>query len=115
MLLLLASIIFAVAPVYLFVMPRLSSGVEILALIFVYSFLCSLAGARSPAVKMALLAVFVLLTGISNQQTYSFIGLVNGAMMFILAQGLVTIVYMLCKLDVSQIYTQEGSAGVQNS
>jgi len=39
--------------------------------------------------------MFVMMTGISNQQTYSFIGLVNGAMMMILGLSILSVVYML--------------------
>jgi hypothetical protein len=39
--------------------------------------------------------MFVMMTGISNQQTYSFIGLVNGAMMMILGLSVLSVVYML--------------------
>jgi uncharacterized membrane protein YccC len=100
---LLASAIFAVAPVYLFVMPHLSHGSALFALIFVYSFVFSLAGAVSPALKMGPLVIFVMMTGISNQQNYSFLGLINGAMMILLAQSVVTVIYIICKPGASPI------------
>ncbi len=92
---LLASTLFAVAPVYLFIMPHLSTGTELLTLVFVYTCTYSLIGARWPATKTQPLVTFVMMTGISNQQSYSFMGIVNGTLMFLLAQGIVTLVYVL--------------------
>ena len=85
----------AVAPVYFFVMPALDSGVGLLSLIFLYTFFFGYLGGRSPMLKMGPIAMFVMMTGISNQQTYSFIGLVNGAMMMILGLSILSVVYML--------------------
>ncbi|MEK6250255.1 MAG: FUSC family protein, partial [Planctomycetales bacterium] len=101
--LLVGSIVFAVAPVYLFVMPKLSGG-ELFLLVFVYSFFFSLIGSRLPTLKTVPLLVFVMMTGISNQQTYSFIGLVNGAMMFVMAQSIIIMVSMLCIPKASPIH-----------
>jgi len=89
------SIWVAVAPVYFFVMPALDSGIGILSLIFVYTFFFGYLGGRSPVLKTGPIAMFVMMTGISNQQTYSFIGLVNGAMMWILGVSILSVVYML--------------------
>ena len=91
---LVVSIWVAVAPVYFFVMPALDSGVGLLSLIFLYTFLFGYLGGRSPMLKMGPLIMFVMMTGISNQQTYSFIGLVNGAMMVILAISILSVGYM---------------------
>lgn len=85
----------AVAPLYFFVMPRLDSGVGLLTLIFAYAFAFSIIGVRKPALKVPALAMFVMMTGISNDQVYSFLGLVNGALMMILAMAFVAIVQML--------------------
>jgi hypothetical protein len=46
-------------------------------------------------VKLLALALFVMLTGISNEQRYSFLGLVNGGMMFVLSLGTVAVVQLL--------------------
>ena len=89
------SIWVAVAPVYFFVMPALDSGIGILSLIFFYTFFFGYLGGRSPVLKTGPIAMFVMMTGISNQQTYSFIGLVNGAMMWILGVSILSVVYML--------------------
>ncbi len=68
------------APVYFLVMPRLSTGPELLTLVFVFAFVVDalLVGRRSP-LKVLILALFVMMTGISNQQVYSFTALVDGA------------------------------------
>lgn len=95
LLLLLGSTIFAVAPVYLFVMPHLTAGPELLLLVFIYACTFSLLGSRWPSVKTMPLVAFVMTVDISNQQTYSFMGIVNAVMMYLLAQGLVTLVYLL--------------------
>jgi hypothetical protein len=89
------SIWVAVAPVYFFVMPALDSGAGLLSLIFLYTFFFGYLGGRSPMLKMGPIIMFVMMTGISNQQTYSFIGLVNGAMMMILGLSVLSVVYML--------------------
>jgi uncharacterized membrane protein YccC len=89
------SIWVAVAPVYFFVMPALDSGAGLLSLIFLYTFFFGYLGGRSPMLKTGPIIMFVMMTGISNQQTYSFIGLVNGAMMMILGLSVLSVVYML--------------------
>lgn len=85
-----------IAPVYLFVMPRLGTGVELLALIFAFCFgIVSLIGGRLTPLRTLVLALFTMLTGISNQQSYSFMGLVNGAQMFLLSLTIIAIVQLL--------------------
>jgi uncharacterized membrane protein YccC len=93
--LLIGAIAVAVAPVYLFVMPRLETGFGLLALIFGYTFTVGLLGQRSPPVKAAVLPMFVMMTGISNEQVYSFLGLVDRAMMMGLGILFVAIVQIL--------------------
>jgi len=87
------SIFVAVAPVYWIVMPTLSTGVGLISLIFVYSFGFGYLGGRSPALKSGPMLMFVTMSGISNQQTYSFLGTVNGALMIILAGVITAVVY----------------------
>jgi hypothetical protein len=77
------SIWVAVAPVYFFVMPALDSGIGLLSLIFLYTFFFGYLGGRSPMLKLGPIAMFVMMTGISNQQTYSF-GLSILAVVYIL-------------------------------
>ena len=89
----LMSIFFAVAPIYWIVMPRLSTGLGLLGLVFVYSFVFGYLGGRSPALKSGPLIMFVTTTGISNQQSYSFEGMVDGALMILLAGTIVTVAY----------------------
>jgi uncharacterized membrane protein YccC len=87
------SIFVAVAPVYWLVMPSLSTGFELLSLIFVYSFIFGYLGGRSPALKSGPIIMFVTMTGISNQQAYSFNGTVDGALMILLAGSVMAVVY----------------------
>lgn len=84
-----------VAPVYFFVMPQLDGGLGLLALIFAYTFIVSLLGGRSPALKAATLPLFVMMTDINNDQVYSFTGLMDGALMIVLGLGIVAVVQML--------------------
>ena len=86
-----------VAPIYWLVMPTLSTGVELLSLIFVYSMVFGFLGGRSPAVKTTALLMFFSMTGISNQQQYSFNSMVDGGMMMLLAGIITTGVYGLFK------------------
>jgi len=87
------SIFLAVAPVYWLVMPRLSTGFDLLSLIFLYSFVFGYLGGRSPALKSGPIILFVMMTGISNRQSYSFQGPVDGALMILLAGTILTVVY----------------------
>jgi uncharacterized membrane protein YccC len=81
----LGSIVFAVAPVYFFLMPALQGGIGLLSLIFVFSFVFGMLGSVSPVLKLGPLAMFVMLTGISNHQSYSLMSMINPAMMMLLA------------------------------
>jgi uncharacterized membrane protein YccC len=85
----------AVAPIYFFVMPRLDTGFGILALIFSYTFASGLLGMRSPGLKTMMLLMFTMLTGISNDQVYSFMGLISGAFMFALSILIIGVVQTL--------------------
>jgi hypothetical protein len=91
----LLGLLFAVAPVYWLVMPALSNGFGLLSLIFVYSLFFGYFGGRSPALKSGPMIMFVVATGISNQQSYSFQGLVDAALMILLAGAILTAVYYL--------------------
>ncbi len=86
---------FVVAPICWLVMPALSTGVELLTLIFLLSFFFGCLGAKSPALKSGALIQFFASAGISNQQTYSFEGPVNGSLMVLIGGGVVTLVYNL--------------------
>jgi uncharacterized membrane protein YccC len=91
----LLSIFLVVAPVYWLVMPTLSTGFGLLSLIFIFSFVFGYLGGRSPALKSGPLIMFVVATGISNQQNYSFQGLVDAALMILLAGVILTVVHYL--------------------
>jgi uncharacterized membrane protein YccC len=85
----------AVAPVYFFLMPRLDTGLGLLAFVFGYAFLLGWLGGWKPMVKLVGLALFATMAGISNEQTYSFLGFVNGGMMFALSLGTIAVVQLL--------------------
>jgi uncharacterized membrane protein YccC len=82
---LLGSTLFAGA-VYMFVMPKLSSFVELGLLIFVLTFGIGylFAAPKQMLGKAFGLVLFFVVTGISNDQTYSFLSWANTAMMFAL-------------------------------
>ncbi|MGI9265041.1 MAG: hypothetical protein ACR2QU_08920, partial [Gammaproteobacteria bacterium] len=71
------------------------TGVGLLVLVFVYSFVFGFLGGRSPALKSGPIIMFAVMTGISNQQSYSFQGVVDGALMILLSGTIVTVVYFL--------------------
>jgi len=85
-----------VAPVYFLIMPRLSTGTELLICIFSFTFAaCYFLTGRLAALRSFVLILFVMMTGISNEQSYSFTGLVDGALMLLLALGIIAIVQTL--------------------
>ncbi len=85
-----------VAPVYFLIMPRLSTGTELLICIFSFTFsACYFLTGRMAALRSFVLILFVMMTGISNDQSYSFTGLVDGALMLLLALGIIAIVQTL--------------------
>ncbi len=94
-LMLIACLFVVVAPVYLVVMPWLDTGAGLLFLIFVYSMFFCYLGYRWPAIKLAALLLFVVTVNISNQQTYSFIGLVNLGFVLLIGGSSVIIATML--------------------
>lgn len=95
LLVLLLSMFFAVAPVYLFIMPALDSGFGLLALIFVYTFVFGYLGGRSPVLKLGPIAMFVMMVDINNQQVYSFMLLATSGLVMILGVSIVLLVHRL--------------------
>ena len=93
--LMVVSTLFVVAPVYWLIMPRLESGEALLVMVFCFAFLFGYLGGKNPAFKMGPMIMFVNMTGISNEQSYSFRGPVDGAMMTIMAGLVVAAVYVL--------------------
>lgn len=85
-----------VAPVYFLLMPQLSTGTELLVFIYCFTFIiASIFTGRLSALRTIILVIFVMMTGISNQQSYSFEGLVNGALMMLIPLGIIAIVQAL--------------------
>lgn len=82
--------------VHMFVMTRLSSFIELGSLIFIVTFsICYLFAAPQQALsKLFGLGMFIQIAGITNQQSYSFLGIANTAMMF-------TIIFLLLAVIVN--------------
>ncbi len=86
------SILGVIAPVYFLVMPRLSSGPQLLAFVFLFAFVVSSCFAgRFALLRTVLLATFVTMTNITNAQVYSFSSMVDGVIMIVLGIGIVAI------------------------
>jgi len=75
----------AVAPIYFFIMPALAGGPMILLVIFLFSFLFGYLGSWSPVYKLPPMLMFILLTNITNQQSYSFLSFANASIATLLA------------------------------
>ena len=82
----LMSLLFA-GVLYIFLMPQLSSYVELGPLIFGVTFLICYLFATPKQVlgRIFGLAMFIVITGIDNQQSYSFLSVANTALMFPIA------------------------------
>lgn len=89
------TVVFVIGPVYCLVMPSLSTGTELMALVFVFAMLFGYLGGKSPVLKMAPMVMFVTTTGISNDQQYSFTALITASMMLVLAAIVMAVVYVL--------------------
>jgi uncharacterized membrane protein YccC len=79
---------------YIFVMPKISSFAGLGLMIFFVTFaICYLFSAPRQAVARAFgLAMFVVVTAISNTQSYSFLSVANTALMFALSLALLVLV-----------------------
>ena len=83
-----------VAPIYFVVMPWLDGGVGLLIMIFLLSFISAYLGGRWPIVKLSIMLLFVMTTGISNEQSYSFMGWMSAEFMMIIGGIIVNLVVM---------------------
>ena len=82
-----------VAPIYFLLMPQLSTGTELLVFIFCFTFgIAIFFTGRLSVLGTLILVLFVQMTGISNQQNYSFVGVVDGALLMSLSLAVVAIV-----------------------
>jgi hypothetical protein len=86
------SVVFA-SVLYIFVMPQLSSFAGLGPLIFAVTFtICYLFHTPKQGLGRVFgLAIFVLIAGISNQQSYSFLSVANTALMFPLVFALLAL------------------------
>lgn len=87
------STFFAVAPVYWLIMPAIGSGSGLLILVFAFSLLFGYLGGSKPILKSAPLIMFVNMSGISNEQNYSFQGPVDGSLMMVMGVSFVALAY----------------------
>ncbi|KPJ98654.1 MAG: hypothetical protein AMJ60_07530 [Desulfobacterales bacterium SG8_35] len=80
--------------IHIFVMPQLSSFYELGLLLFATIFgICYLFAAPQQALsKVFGMALFIKVAGITNQQTYSFLGVATTAMLFMIIFLLLTII-----------------------
>ncbi len=92
-----------VAPVYFFVMPALSTGLELLSFLFLYTFFFAFLGGRWRILRMLPLILLAVMAGIKNHETYSFMALVEAGMMLTLSLGAIVAVQMLCPIRPEQI------------
>jgi uncharacterized membrane protein YccC len=69
-----------IAPIYMFVLPALSTGPELLSFMFIYMFVFAFLGGKQPVIKLVAAVLLVNLAGISNAQTYSFMVLAGTAL-----------------------------------
>jgi len=85
------------APLYVFVMPALSSYVELAPMVFGYTALLYYIYARPEQglSKMGAMIPFLVLTSITNEQSYSFASFANSSTMILLAIGTVIAVAFL--------------------
>lgn len=94
--LLLSAMFFVVAPIYFFIMPHLSTAIELYILLFAFTFLSALVSEKVSVLKVVLMMSFVNMTSISNVQSYSFYGLADGAtMMIIVVSFLAILLYLI--------------------
>ncbi|WP_428353961.1 FUSC family protein [Methyloprofundus sp.] len=83
-----------IAPIYFVVMPWLDGGAGLLIMIFLLSFTSAYLGARWPMVKSSVMVLFVMTTGISNEQNYSFMAWVSSEFGMIMSGLIVNLVVM---------------------
>ena len=84
-----------IAPIYFIIMPWLDGGIGLLTMIFLLSFISTYLGGRWPIVKISIMAIFAMTTGISNEQSYSFMGWISAEFMMVMAGLIVNVVVML--------------------
>jgi uncharacterized membrane protein YccC len=94
---LILSVFLTVAPIYWLVMPALGTGVELLAMVFIYALFFGYLGGSRPILKSGPLIMFVNMSGISNEQSYSFQAPVDGALMTLLGGAFVALAYWFFK------------------
>ena len=83
-----------IAPIYFVIMPWLDGGAGLLTMIFLLSFTCAYLAARWPMVKLSVMILFVMTTGISNEQSYSFMAWVSSEFSMIMSGLIVNLVVM---------------------
>jgi uncharacterized membrane protein YccC len=94
---LLVSMWIVVAPVYLFVLPRLDSTAELLGVVFIVCFVLSLIGTTKPVLRLTSLILFAMLIDISNHQSYSVMKIILMGMVLTIAVSLAVVIYQLLR------------------
>ncbi|MEW4490620.1 FUSC family protein [Thalassoglobus sp. JC818] len=89
---LVAATLFVAAPMTWLIMPRLSTGAELLTLVFSYTYI---AGYLGGAPKLMMLFLFFAMAGISNQQQYSFQLPIDAALLVVIVGVIISVVYSL--------------------
>ncbi|MEM1282689.1 MAG: FUSC family protein [Chlamydiota bacterium] len=83
------------APFYFILMPKMDTGFELITALFTCSMFFGYLGSISPVLKLAPLIMLIMSTGISNQQSYSFISFINTSMATILSISIVLIIKLI--------------------
>jgi len=86
--------ILVAAPLNFLLLPKLSTGFELMSLIFVFVFVAGYIGARQPILKLLLLQMLVVIN-FTNDQAYSFLGLADGMLMLFLVLGGIAVLLTL--------------------
>ena len=97
------ALVVLIAPIYFFLMPAITTGLEILSLIFIFSFIAGMIGIKIKFLKLILLLSLYALVGITNEQTYSLFTIADGIFLLSFALvGLAAIYYVINPRTVEQ-------------
>ena len=89
-------LVFVITPIYFFLMPSISTGYEILTLVFIYTFISSVIGIKFSFVKTVFLLALFGLVGITNVQSYSVYTIADGLfILIVIFSGPALILYIL--------------------
>ena len=95
MLVIVATIVLVVLPIYTLLLPGITKGLDLAVLLFVLTFVFVLLAKWVHLLQVLPMLLLVNLAGLSNHQSYSFPGLISGIIMIVVALMIVITVYML--------------------